>query len=365
MLLKELLAKKDYLPITIMSDGEAVTREHWEQRRKEMLDLLAEYSYGKTPDMPVQVNGKHRNWGRYTCAGKCTEEFVDVIYATPYGEGEIPIQIFTPVKAVFPPVLLHIAFGEAPHRYIPVEEIIDYGYALVVVDYRKMVNDRHFGDYSDGIAAHFGVSDNRKGNEWGKIGMWAWGASRILDYLISERTDLDTKKTAVIGHSRLGKTALWCAAQDERFAAAISNNSGYGGAASAKHGEGERVSDFLRVGSWDWFCENFKRFSGELEDHKPYDQSFLLALIAPRYLLVGSAESDRGADPMSEFLTTLHASSAWELLGEKGLVPDDKMPLPGNHLGEGKILYHYRSGVHYLSRDDWQAYIRFLDKQWK
>ena len=365
MSLKALLAEKDYLPVTVMNDGGEVTREHWEQRRKEMLHLLEEYSYGKTPDVPVQVKGIHRDWGRYSCAGKCTEEFVDVIYTTPYGEGTIPIQIFTPEDVVLPPIFLHIAFGEAPHMCIPVEEIIDYGYALVIVDYCKMVNDGHFGDYSDGIAAHFGVSDDRKANEWGKIGMWAWGASRILDYLIAQRPDLDTKKTAVIGQSRLGKTALWCAAQDERFAAAISNNSGYGGAASSKHGSGERVTDFLKVGSWDWFCENFKSFAGELEDHKPYDQSFLLALIAPRYLLVGSAELDRGADPKSEFLTTLHASSAWELLGGKGLVTEDRMPLPGDHLGEGKILYHYRSGKHYLSRDDWQAYVRFLDKKWK
>ena len=120
---------------------------------------------------------------------------------------------------------------------------------------------------------------------------------------------------AVIGHSRLGKTALWCAAQDERFAAAVSNNSGYGGAASSKHGTGERVTDFIHVGSWDWYCENFQKFCGELEDQKPYDQSFLTAMIAPRYVLIGSAELDRGADPTSEFLTTLHASDAWVLLG--------------------------------------------------
>ena len=129
--------------------------------------------------------------------------------------------------------------------------------------------------------------------------------------------------------------------------------------------ECQRVSDFLKVGSWDWFCENFQRFQDALEDEKPYDQSFLLAMIAPRYLLVGSAELDRGADPQSEFLTTLHASSAWELLGERGLVTEDKMPVPGDHLGEGNILYHYRKGLHYLSREDWNAYIKFLDNKFK
>ncbi len=364
-MIKELLEKREYIPINIMNNGDAVTRENWEERRREMLELLCEHSYGFTPDVDVSVDGISLGFGRYTCAGKCTEELVEVIYKTRYGEGRFPIQIYTPQGVLCPPVLLHLGFGEAPHRYIPVEEIIDSGYALIVVDYQRMVNDNHFGDFSDGIAHHFATGEERRNNEWGKIGMWAWGASRILDYLIIHKPFLDTNRVAVIGHSRLGKAALWCAAQDERFAAVISNNSGYGGAASSKHSSGEKVDDFLRLGSWDWFCENFKNYRGELEDKKPYDQSFLLALIAPRYLLVGSAELDKGADPTSEFLTTLHASTAWELLGEGALLHNDKLPMPGECLEGDKILYHYRSGTHYLSRDDWAAYIRFLDKKFK
>ena len=363
--LNEILKGKDYLPVDKMNDGSEATAANWQERRREMLELLMEHSYGYTPNVEVSVSGVSRGFGRYTCAGKCTEELVDVVYKTALGEGVIPIQIFTPTATEMPPVMLHIAFGEAPHRYIPVEEIVERRYALVVVDYQKMVNDNLHGDYTDGIAAHFGTAKERTATEWGKIGMWAWGASRILDYLIAERRDLDTERVAVIGHSRLGKTALWCAAQDERFAAAISNDSGYGGAASSKHGEGERVADFLRAGSWDWYCENFKKYGGELEDSKPYDQSFLLALIAPRYLLVGSAELDRGADPKSEFLTTLHASHAWEIHGAQGLITEDEMPTPGAFLGEGEVLYHYRSGTHYLSREDWVAYMNFLDKKFR
>ena len=364
-MLQDVLSKREYLPILEMADGSAVTRDTWEARRRELQKLLETYAYGRTPDIPVTVQGVLKKTGQYHCAGKCLEEIVELTYVTEFGDGHFPIQIFTPVACDHPPVLLHIGFGLAPHRYIPVEEIIDSGYALVVVDYRDMVNDNHFGDYTDGIAAHFGTTNVRADEQWGKIGMWAWGTSRVLDYLIAERPNLNTAQVAVIGHSRLGKTALWCGAQDTRFAAVISNNSGYGGAASSKYGTGERVTDFLRVGSWDWFCENFKKHTGVLEDEKPYDQSFLLALIAPRYLLVGSAELDQGADPEAEFLTTLHASKAWELLGERGLVTEDKMPEPGDFLGEGNVLYHYRKGTHYLSRDDWKAYIRFLNAKFK
>ena len=198
----------------------------------------------------------------------------------------------------------------------------------------------------------------------GKIGMWAYGASRVLDYVLTH-DDLDSVHTAVIGHSRLGKTALWAAAQDERFWCGISNNSGYGGAASSKHGTGERVTDFIRVGSWDWYCENFKEYTGEKEDCKPYDQAYLLAAIAPRLLCVGSAEEDRGADPKSEFLTSLHASCAWEMLGKKGLVSPDRLPTPGDHLTEGSVGYHLRSFGHCLSRNDWNAYIKFLSEKLK
>ncbi len=364
MSIRTALKEKNYLQILKMSNGSPVTNATWGKRRLELIQLLEKYSYGQTPKTKVEVKCENITLEKYDFAGKCKHETLTLVYKTIHGEGNFPIQIFTPLSVNRPPVFLHIGFSLAPHWYIPVEEIIDAGYALVVVDYRNMVNDNHYGDFSDGIAAHFSVTDKRQKDEWGKIGMWAWGASRIMDYLISERDDLNTDKVVLIGHSRLGKTALWCAAQDERFAAVISNNSGYGGAASSKNGEGERITDFIRLGSDDWFCPAFLDFKDK-EDEKPYDQSFLLALIAPRYLLVGSAELDKGADPKSEFLTTCHASSVWEMLGEKGIVIDDELPHPGDFLGEGNILYHYRSGKHCLTRDDWAAYIKFLDSKLK
>ncbi len=257
-------------------------------------------------------------------------------------------------------MFLNHAFRRVPDRYIPVEEITDQGFALFVMVYQDVVNDNHYGDFSDGLGKMFGVENPRQDKtQWGKIGMWAYAGSRAFDYLLT-RDDLDATHTAVIGHSRLGKTALWTAAQDERFWCAISNNSGYGGAASSKHSTGEKIEAFLRLGSWDWFCENFKEFKEDKEDYKPYDQAHLLALIAPRLMCVGSAVEDKGADPESEFLTSLHASSAWELLGEKGLITPDKMPEVGDHLAEGNVGYHLRAGRHFISREDWNYYIKFL-----
>ena len=363
--LDAVLQKRAYLPILTHEDGRVVTPQTWEERRAEMRRLLETYSYGVTPSDSVSVHGEVLQIDQNGFAGKVRIETLQISFTTSHGTTAFPVTLFIPKAVDKPPVFLHLAFRAYPDRYIPAEEITDAGYALAVVVYKDVVNDNLRGDYSDGIAAHFGTTIDRAPTEWGKIGMWAYGASRVMDYFCAERDDLDVEHVAVIGHSRLGKTALWCGALDERFAAVISNNSGYGGAASSKHGEGERVTDFLRVGSWDWYCENFKQFTGELENEKPYDQSFLLALIAPRLLCVGSAQTDRGADPMSEFTTTLHASSAWNLLGAEGLVCSDRMPIPGDHFCAGNISYHLRGYGHFLSREDWRAYIRYLDQKWK
>ena len=353
MELQKRLTERDYLPILRFCDGSPVTRETWGRRREEMKRLLETCSYGVTPDVPVRVSGEETG-----------PDNVMLTFSTSRGSISFPIELHVPEGVPNPPVILLLSFRHTPDPSIPLDSILRAGYALVVAVYTDMVNDAHFGDFSDGIAAHFGTCSPRRPDEWGKIGMWAYGASRILDYLTAFRPDLDTSRTAVIGHSRLGKTALWCGALDERFSAVISNESGYGGAASSKHGTGERVTDFIRVGSWDWFCENFQSFA-DAEDRKPYDQSFLSAMIAPRLLCVGSAAEDRGADPESEFLTTLHASSAWELLGSKGLICPDRMPVPGDSFLEGNVGYHLRAGKHALTPEDWDVYLRFLDIHFK
>ncbi len=358
-MLNDILKERDLLPILKMNDGSEVTPLNWRERRAEMLDDLQKYSYGYTPDCLGEGRGEVIFEDKIAYAGKVTEQHINLTFNTPNGDFTVYTELYIPNGIEKPPVFLHHAFRRVPDRYIPVEEITDGGFALFVMVYKEVVNDNLHGDYSDGLGKMFDVENPRQDKtQWGKIGMWAYAGSRALDYLLT-RDDIDAKHTAVIGHSRLGKTALWTAAQDERFWCAISNDSGYGGAATSKHGAGERITDFLKWGSWDWFCEKFKDFV-DAEDDKPYDQAYLIAAIAPRLVCVGSAVEDKGADPVSEFLTSLHASSAWELLGEKGLITPDKLPEIGDHLTEGNIGYHLRAGRHFLSREDWNYYIKFL-----
>jgi hypothetical protein len=163
---------------------------------------------------------------------------------------------------------------------------------------------------------------------------------------------IDAGRVSVAGHSRLGKTALWCAAQDERFSSVIANNSGFAGAALASRGHGEKVSDFIRCGSSDWFCPRFQSYLGR-ENELPFDQHDVLALIAPRRICVGSAALDIGADPPSEFLSCLAASDVYRLLGRSGLITPDRFPEPGTVLHEGEIGYHIRRAPLFSSATGW------------
>jgi hypothetical protein len=220
-------------------------------------------------------------------------------------------------------------------------------------------NYRH--DFSDGPHPLFyDNGQSRPGaKEWGTIGAWAWGLSRIRESL-QDDPFIDAKRMAVIGHSRLGKCALWTGAQDEKFRMVVSNNSGSGGAALYRRCFGERIHHMLKPVGY-WFCRHHASYAHR-EEELPTDQHMLLAAIAPRALYVASATKDQWADPRGEFLALVQAAPIYSLYGLEGL-PVSKLPPPNHPVSGARVGYHLREGKHAVTAFDWEQYLDFADRQ--
>ena len=355
---QQLLSERRLPSLLRMSDGTEATKDSWSVRRAELLTILQENIYGVTP-APCPVEGKILKTDERYCAGKVRHHTVALTLHTPYGDHTFPVQLFLPVCNPNASAFIHICFRpDFPDRYTPIEEITDHGFALAMFDYRDIATDD--GDFTYGLGALYVGDRARRENEWGKIGMWAYAASRVLDWLETV-PGVDASRVTVTGHSRLGKTAIWCAAQDERFFCGISNDSGCGGAAIERGKVGEHVREITRVFPF-WFCPKYASYASDVYA-MPFDHHFVSACVAPRLCYIASAAEDLWADPASEFLAAVAASDAYKLLGETGLSPvPEKLPIAPAAFGDGKLAYHVRRGLHYYDREDWLYQMAFIEK---
>jgi hypothetical protein len=384
----------------VLSNGQRVTDgATWlEKRRPEVLRLFQHYVYGKAPGKPVGISIRARSTDRDALGGRAVRKEVTIYFSPDRTGPKIDLLIYLPHNAKGPvPTFLGLNFdgnhtihpdpgitpsdvlpgtGQQPGKPSPeavaksrgasfnrwpIEKIVGRGYGVATAWYGDIEPDMQ-GGLRYGVRnlyLHSGQTAPAD-DEWGALGAWAWGLSRIMDYLETDR-DIDARHVALIGHSRLGKTALWAGAQDERFALVISNDSGCGGASLARRQFGETPARISTVFPH-WFCKNYRKYAFRVND-LPVDQHLLLALIAPRPLYVASAEEDLWADPHGEFLSAKAADPVYRLLGATGL-PAANMPAVEQPV-VGKISYHIRHGKHDVTEYDWRQYMDCADRNFK
>jgi hypothetical protein len=403
----------------LLANGPRVTdAATWtRQRRPELLELFRTHVYGRGPGRPAGMKFEVVRVDRGAVQGLATRKEV-VVYFTGAKDGpKMTVHLYVPNAATRPvPAFLGLNFmgnhtveadptlpiatswmREAKdgtvvdHRATEkgrglqasrwqIEKVIRRGYATATIYYGDIEPD-HAEGWRDGVRAVFqpdgrlrssrppaatpgatstGAPADATPHDWGAIGAWAWGLSRALDYLETDK-DIDATRVAVHGHSRLGKTSLWAGAADERFALVISNDSGEGGAALARRNFGETTAIITKAFPH-WFCNRFDTYANNASA-LPVDQHELIALMAPRPVYVASAEEDKWADPHGEFLAAKHAEPVYALFKKAGLGVKE-MPAVNHPVG-ATLGYHMRTGVHDITAYDWEQYLNFADTHFK
>jgi len=350
-----------------MNDGERCeTSRQWESvRRGEILEAVASTLYGRCPGMPRKIDYTVTAHDGGAWGGIATEETVRVTCYGPEGEFAYPMQVTRPKNAKTCGAIVHVhgkAFMKDDNRAYPPghpfadrveEKIVTCGFASI--RYHADDLDPEAG-FEDSILRIF--PRDTQGDACRTIGAWSLGARIAMDYMACH-DGFDTSRTAVVGCSRYGKTALWAGINETRYRLVGLVQSGHGGAAMARVTDGEKVADI--TSAFDWTCGNYRQFAGR-DEELPYDAHMLLALIAPRCLYVCSARDDSWCDPAAEFLSVRMAGEVYRLYGLKG-VTIDRMPDDETPDQEGAVGYHCRNGAHGFSNYDWQCFLAFAMKK--
>jgi hypothetical protein len=353
------------------STGRVRNPTGWGPRRTEILNLFREHVYGRSPEKPDRLQFETIERNDRAMDGTATLERVAVLSTRQDRSHRFELTVFLPHRRsgsapVFLLLNIRPATNTDPSRreksgFWPAEQVIARGYGIAALQVGELAPDND--KFREGVIRLFeGSSEGaRPADAWAGLAAWAWGASRALDYF-ETNTRVDSRRIAVVGHSRGGKSALWAGAEDERFALVISSESGEGGAALTRRNFGETLSRITETFPF-WFAANYRSFAGR-ESSLPIDQHMLLSLIAPRALYVASADEDLWSDPRGEFLSLAASSPVFGLWGDRA-ISADAMPALEQPLVSGRRGYHIRHGPHNLTPYDWDRFMDFADTLWK
>jgi hypothetical protein len=379
-------------PLVMLDGTKVTTKEDWiNKRRPELKALFQHYMYGELPPAPPHVGATVEYEDRSAFGGKAT--FREI--ALSVGPGEAPpirLLLIVPNHRKGPaPVFVGMNFS-GNHTLVrdpkvrvttawlypgypgvennrsseaarntnaeswSLEQSVDRGYAAATFYSGDVDPDRP--DERGGLRPYLKTLGGATGpQECATIAAWAWGIHRAVDYLVTDK-DIDPKRIAVFGHSRLGKTALLAAAFDERIALAIPHQAGCGGTAPSRGKVGESVKQ-INEHFPHWFCGAFKEFNVQTE-RLPFDQNCLAALVAPRPMLFSNAVEDTWANPEGQFQVLRSAEPVYRLLGAVGFGVE-KVPPPGKLVGD-TLGFYIRPGKHSTTREDWRTFLDFADK---
>jgi hypothetical protein len=366
-------------------------------RRPELIELFETNMFGKSPGRPLNMKIDAPVIDRKALNGKAVRKQVTIYFSGDKNGPKMNLLVYLPVNVPKAPVFLGLNFrgnhtvhadpgirlaevwsqtgpqkslekktagedtrGSAASQW-QVEKVLSRGYGLATV-YAGDVEPDFKGALDHSVRALYlkGGAPEPGPDEWGALAAWGWALSRALDYFESD-PEVDAKRVAIIGHSRMGKAALWAGARDTRFAMVVSNDSGEGGAALSKRNFGETVQH-LNEAFPHWYCANYKKFSNHEAD-LPMDAHELIALIAPRPVYIATADADIGADTLGQFLAAVNAGPVYALLGKQGL-GTDKLP-PVHQPIMHDIGFHVRTGKHDMTEYDWEQYLTFADREMK
>ncbi len=385
----------------VFADGRRVTdAKTWtEQRRPELFKLIEENQYGRVPGRPEAMTFDVFDKGTPAFDGKALRRQITIYFTASKTENYVDVLLYLPANAKGPvPVLLE--FGWVPNnlavpgdpdvkvgrRWDPqqktrvraepapqggrgifqlknIPDVLARGYAVATFCYSDIDPDA-LDALGQGIRAAYlkpGQSEPAA-DEWGSIAAWGWGASRIIDYFETD-PQIDAKRVAITGASRLGKTVLWTAARDERVACVIASVSGEGGAALSRRDYGETIAHLVAPKRYPYqFAINYQKWAGHAAD-MPWDAHTIIALVAPRPILLQTGSTDKWSDPYGEFLAAKAATPVFALFGAKGI--EQYSQPPTGHPLMNTLGYLMHDGPHGVLPADWPVFLDFLDARLK